>query len=121
MRAIAKEFAARNFDFKSLLLDLMTSPLVTGSSSTQTTANQGIAISIVRRHQLCQALSNRLNIADLCQIALPLIEEKSSIGRLAGALPADAFSRGVAEPVTAADPTIFTAAPASCCVRRQLT
>ena len=55
----------------------MTSPLVTGSSSTQTTANQGIAIRQVRRHQLCRPHPNCLNIADLCQIALPLIEEEN--------------------------------------------
>jgi hypothetical protein len=107
MRRIAKAFESSNFDFKTLVVNLFSSPLITASSSTQTTENNGITISIVRRQQLCQALSNRLKVPDLCQIAMPLLEDKSSIGRLAGALPADAFSRGAAEPVTAADPTIF--------------
>ncbi|MEY4589247.1 MAG: hypothetical protein RL497_1323 [Pseudomonadota bacterium] len=107
MRRIAKAFEASNFNYKQLVVSLFSSPLVTASASTQTTASNGISISITRRQQLCQALSNRLKVPDLCQIALPLLEDKSSIGRLAGSLPADAFSRGVAEPVTASDPTIF--------------
>lgn len=107
MRRIAREFENSNFNFKRLVAELYSSPLITARAGTATFAKNGVTISITRRDQLCHALSNRLGIADICRIYLPMTADHSRIGLLAGALPADAFSRGVAEPVTSSDPNIF--------------
>jgi hypothetical protein len=108
MRRVARTFQEANFDFKVLVKELFSSPLVTASEATETFAQNGVTVSITRRDQLCQALSNRLGVKDLCDISLPVPpNEPSAMSLLAGALPADAFSRGVAAPVTAADPTLF--------------
>ena len=106
-RRVAREFEAGGFKFKDLVVDLYSSPLVTMAASTKTFEEDGIELSIVRRDQLCQGLSSRLNIPDVCQLSMNLIMNNSKAGRLAGALPYDSFSRGVAEPVTAASPNIF--------------
>jgi hypothetical protein len=105
MRRIALDFQNAKFDFKVLVRELFSSPLVTASASTATFVQDGVTISITRRDQLCQALSNRLAIPDICKLAVPLVS--SPINLLAGALPADAFSRGSQFPVTAPDPNLF--------------
>lgn len=107
MRRIAREFEDSNYNFKQLVSDLYSSPLITAKSQTATFAKNGVNISIVRRDQLCHALSNRLGVTDICKIYLPMRANMSRVGLLAGALPYDTFSRGVAEPVTPSDPNIF--------------
>jgi hypothetical protein len=105
MRRIALDFQNAKFDFNVLVRELFSSPLVTAAASTATFVQDGVTISITRRDQLCQALSNRLAMPDICQLAVPLVS--SPINLLAGALPADAFSRGTQFPVTAPDPNLF--------------
>jgi hypothetical protein len=105
MRRIALDFQNANFDFNTLVRELFSSPLVTAAGSTATFVQDGVTISITRRDQLCQALSNRLAIPDICQLALPIVS--SPINLLAGAVPADAFSRGTQFPITAPDPNLF--------------
>jgi hypothetical protein len=108
MRRIALDFQNSNYDFKGLVRELFASPLVTSASSTQTAQTDGVTISVARRDQLCGALSNRLGRPDLCEIALPTpTDVTSAVNRLAGALPADGFSRGTEFPVTPPDPNLF--------------
>jgi hypothetical protein len=108
MRRIARQFESSNFDFKGLVRELFSSPLVTSASSTETAASDGVTISVARRDQLCAALSSRLARPDLCEITVPTpTDVTSALNRLAGALPADGFSRGTEFPVTAPDPNLF--------------
>lgn len=86
----------------------MSSPLVTATASTATFVQDGVTISIARRDQLCAALSNRLGKTDLCDIAMPTpTNVTSAINKLAGAVPADGFSRGTEFPVTSPNPNLF--------------
>lgn len=108
MRRVAKAFEASTFKFDVLVQELFSSPLVTYAISTQTAEKNGATVSIMRRDQFCQALSNRLGVPDICEIVVPTpTGVTTQMNRLAGALPADAFSRGVAAPVTPTDPTLF--------------
>ncbi len=108
MRRIALQFQTANYDFRVLVRELFSSPLVTAAASTATFDADGVTISITRRDQLCTALSNRLTKPDLCEIAMPTpTDVTTAMNRLAGALPADAFSRGTEYPVTAPDPNLF--------------
>jgi hypothetical protein len=108
MRRIALGFQNSNFDFKSLVRELFSSALVTSAASTETAQSEGVTISVARRDQLCSALSTRLGRADLCEIAVPTPTDVTSVvNRLAGALPADGFSRGTEYPVTPPDPNLF--------------
>jgi hypothetical protein len=108
MRRIAKAFETGSFKLDVLISELFSSPLVTNAESTQTAVKNGATVSIMRRDQFCQALSNRLGMPDICEIAVPTpTGVTTQMNRLAGALPADAFSRGVAAPVTPSDPSLF--------------
>jgi hypothetical protein len=108
MRRVALAFQNANYDFKTLVRELFSSPLVTAWAKTATFDTDGITISVSRRDQLCAALSNRLGKPDLCEIATPTpTGVTTATNRLAGSLPADAFSRGSQLPVTSPDPNLF--------------
>ena len=108
MRQIAADFQAANYDFKKLVGELFSSPLVTASADTATFDQDGITISVTRRDQLCAALANRLGKPDICNIAVPSPPAAASAMNLsAGAISADGFSRGTPFPVTPADPNLF--------------
>ena len=107
MRRVALAFQNSGYRFKTLVLELFSSPLISASAATKTSDTVGVTISISRRDQLCQALSNRLAVPDICQLGLPAPARPSRLANLAGALPYDTFSRGVAEPVVPADPNAF--------------
>ena len=108
MRRVALAFQSANYDFKTLVRELFASPLVTAWSTTATFAADGVTISVARRDQLCAALSNRLGKTDLCEILTPTpTGVTTATNRLAGSLPADAFSRGSQLPVTPPDPNLF--------------
>jgi len=108
MRRVALAFQNASYDFKTLVRELFSSPLVTTWSSTATFAADGVTISVARRDQLCAALSNRLGKPDLCEIVTPTpTGVTTATNRLAGSIPADAFSRGSQLPVTPPDPNLF--------------
>jgi len=108
MRRIALAFEQSEFKFDVLVAELFSSALVTNAEATKTNRENGATVSIMRRDQFCQALGNRLTVPDICEIAMPTpTGVTSAMNRLAGALPADSFSRGVAAPVTPSDPSLF--------------
>jgi len=107
MRRIAAAFENGSFNFKGLIRDMFSSPLVTATANTKTFQGNGVTISIARRDQLCQALSNRLKVPDVCQISLPSPARPSKIATLSNSLPFDTFSRGSEEPVTSSDANVF--------------
>jgi hypothetical protein len=118
-RAVARNFEASRFDFKTLYVDLLSSPLVTAAAATSTFEERDVMVSIVRRRHLCAALSTRLGVADICSLDVdfhfasgfsfgndPLSAERAT-NRLAGSVPDDAFSRGTENPSTPNIPTLF--------------
>ncbi|MET0793823.1 MAG: hypothetical protein ABW061_20055 [Polyangiaceae bacterium] len=117
---VAQAFADSKFDFMTLVRELFSSPLVTGLAATKTFEQRNALVSIARRDQLCASLSNRLGMPDLCALAVAFpfssgfgasqtspVEIQRAAFRIAGSLPADAFSRGAESPVTSATPTLF--------------
>ncbi len=94
---VAKAFVDSNFDFKILLLEVLSSPLVTGAQFTENVGANRPFVSITRKQHLCQLLSTRLGIPDACAVATSF----------AGLVPEDEFSRGSAEPVQTAVTGLF--------------
>jgi hypothetical protein len=108
MRRVALVFQNSTYDFRALVRELMSSPLVTASASTATFVKNGVTISVARRDQLCAALSTRLGKPDICEIEMPTpTDATTAMNRLVGAISADAFSRGSENPVTPTDPNLF--------------
>jgi len=118
-RRVILAFQQANFDFKVLIRELFSSPLVTGAAPTRTFDLRNVVVSIARKDQLCQELSNRLGRPDVCGLAVAYpfssgfggstdaYASQRAIFRLAGSMPADGFSRGSEQPVALADPTLF--------------
>ncbi len=86
-------------DFHRLLIDVLSSPLVTGLEETATWGAEGPLVSITRRQHLCAMLDARVGVDGLC--ALP------RVAPLIGLVPDDAFARGVADPVQPTLPSAF--------------
>ena len=96
---IATAFEKSGFSWKTLVRELLSSPLVTGARNTQTFAEQGLTISVSRREQLCTTMSTRLGVPNLC-----------ALGRapaLTQLVPSDGYARGATAPVLATDPSLF--------------
>jgi hypothetical protein len=107
-RRIALRFQHENYDFRVLIKELFSSPLITGARDTQTFVADQLPISISRRDHFCAALSQRLGKPDLCALTATLpTNAQAATARLAGSVPADAFSRGSEIPITPSDPTLF--------------
>ncbi len=109
-RRVASAFEQSGFKYTALVVELFSSPLVTGAAETVTSQNPafGHRVSIARREQFCQALSNRLGKADLCALSVPKPSSaQNNTLNIAGNIPADAFGRGSENLVTPSEPTLF--------------
>lgn len=92
---VAGVFEDSGFSFKTLVVELLTSPLVTGAEFTQTYCSREFLVSITRRDQLCHALEVRLGETGLC--------EQGRLSKLVELIPEDALTRG--SPVPLQNPT----------------
>ncbi|MDX2019986.1 MAG: hypothetical protein SF187_07075 [Deltaproteobacteria bacterium] len=98
---VAQAFKASKFKFKTLLRELLASPLVTAAAETKTQREtNGTIVSVARRSHLCADFANRLMTPDLCQSDATLL-------RLVLALPDDEYGRGAVAPVQATEPTLI--------------
>jgi hypothetical protein len=108
LRRVAAAFASGGFTFQTLIVELFSSPLVTGAAATATFDQLGMTVSVARRDQLCASLSNRLAKPDLCALAASLpTTAQAATAKIATSVAADAFSRGAESPVTPNVPTVF--------------
>ncbi len=99
---VAKAFEDSNFDFKTLVVELFSSPLITGAECPEDVAMTAVPSSGSRREHLCAALNVRLGI-DACDL-------NNNTRDLSDALPADSWSRGSYVPNQPAQSSLFYAA-----------
>lgn len=105
---IANAFQSSTFDFKTLVREVFSSPLITWSAATQTTTNEGVILSIARRDQFCTALSNRLGLTDVCgQTSVTLTNQQSTIATRALLIANDTYYRTYALPSLPTNPDLF--------------
>jgi hypothetical protein len=97
---IRDAFAANGHDFRELVVDLFSSPLVTGAERTLTHDTHEFLVSITRRAHLCHTLQTRLGMNGLC----------AGNTNVANAAPEDAWSRGSGTPFQPASSSLFYAA-----------
>lgn len=109
---IVKEFKASDLDFRVLIAELFSSPLVTGSACIAGTSS-GTTASIARRSTFCNQLSTRLGSEDMCGIRTHFRDGTPLMNGLRDAVtsvPDDSFSRAVIEPVVISQTSMFTRA-----------
>lgn len=95
-------------NLKDMLVELFTSPLVTGLAQTQTWGERAPLVSITRRAHLCALLDERTERADICGT--------NRVGEVVGLIPQDGFARGAVDPSQPVRPSPFhfAAAEAVC-------
>jgi len=104
---IVTAFTESNFNFKTLVRELFSSPMITGVSCD---GGQLPGVTIARRSQFCQRLSARLGSENLCALSMVPGTDSGDQGRVntaVSSIPDDSFSRAVVDPVTIADTSLF--------------
>jgi hypothetical protein len=109
LQRVAGVFAASNHDFKVLVREMLSSPLVTYAAATRSAQTHGVVLSIARRDNFCDRLGTRLGVKDLCNQ-----QGESGLPRIAGqtrnlslGIPGSAYARADEKPVTPHDPNLF--------------
>ncbi|MBL8740283.1 MAG: hypothetical protein JNK04_04285, partial [Myxococcales bacterium] len=111
---IVGEFRDSGLDFKVLVRELFSSPLVTGSACLEG-VDSGTTASIARRSTFCSELSTRLETPDICGLRTHFRDATALQNKLRDAvasIPDDSFSRAVVEPVVISETSMFTRANA---------
>ena len=107
---LATSFETGGFNFGNLIVDLFSSPLVTGVSCVANdngnAVGTGDIASISRRDHFCAALSNRTGIVNICSLAEDAINKPFNYKfyNLVRSFSADSFSRGSQTPLTISEP-----------------
>ncbi|XYI01047.1 hypothetical protein ACMHYB_15365 [Sorangium sp. So ce1128] len=103
---VVEVFRQSDLEFKVLVRELLSSPLVTQAAETQTSRELGTVISVSRRDHFCAALQNRLGLPDPCML---LSAEPTTNQNLAVGVPGSSYSRGTVSPLLPHDPDLFFA------------
>jgi hypothetical protein len=99
---------AKNGMWNGLVKDIVTSPLTTNASETETFKLSGTVVAVSRRDHLCAALNNRLGFNDICQLdATYGNRAQSTVGQIVSGMPSDGYGRGSMIPVLPNQPTLF--------------
>ncbi len=109
---IAATFVESNFQFKVLVRELFSSPLVTGSACVSG-VDAGTTATIARRSTFCNSLSHRLGFEDLCALRTHFRDAddlQDDMRDAVASVPDDAFSRAEVRPVVITETGLFARA-----------
>ena len=95
---IAERFRDQGYNFKSLVIDLFSSPLITGMEDTGAQHDSDPLISITRLNHLCPLLVERTGRTDICNVG--------RVRSVKGLIARDNFARGA---VDATQPALSSA------------
>jgi hypothetical protein len=101
---VVKAFVDSKYDFHTLLLELFSSPLVTGQASTKSWRAVGETVSIARQDHFCAALTNRLQLAT--SLCVNITDNTTKIA-VANNIPLDGYLRGAEAPALSTAQTPF--------------
>ena len=101
-------FQSSNYDWNTLVKELMASPITTHAAATLTEADQGDVIAVERRDHICAAWNARFGFTDICGLdTTTKAASKGLIPEVVAGLPSDGYGRGSVKPVLPNNPTIF--------------
>jgi hypothetical protein len=101
---VVKAFTDSTYDFHKLVVELFSSPLVTGQTVTKTWQDVGETVSISRQDHFCAALTNRLKLTTSLCVA---ITDKTTATAVANNIPLDGYLRGAEAPALSTAETPF--------------
>lgn len=115
LHRIAEVFEQADFNFKVLLRELLSSPVVTYQARTRTWETRGATAGTALRGDFCRRLETRVGIVDACN-RFDLLDAqpgaRDQAKGAAGVLSSIGFSRGSVEPQQPVMPGLFTTAAA---------
>lgn len=101
-------FQSSGYAWDTLVAELLSSPLVTNASHTQTYDINGEVVAVSRRDHLCAAMNTRLGFTDVCGLQATTAKEAHAlVPSIAAGLPSDGYGRGSVAPVLPNQPTLF--------------
>jgi hypothetical protein len=103
---IVTDFVNAGYSWSTLVREILSSPLTTYATSTQTVADQGETVAVSRRDHLCAALNGRLGLTDVCGL-LATTKVTTDIPEIVAGLPSDGYGRGAVAPVLPNQPSLF--------------
>jgi hypothetical protein len=104
-------FQSSGYAWNQIVKAVVTSPITTNASETQTWRTNGEVVAVARRDHLCAAINARLGFTDEC--GLDQLAKKASVAtvpEIVSGLPSDAYGRGSVAPILPNDPTLFSRA-----------
>jgi len=105
---VVGQFRDSGYSWNVLVTELLSSPLTTYASETDTAAANGQVVAVARRDHLCAALDNRLGFADVCgRDAVTKKALQATVPQIVSGLPSDGYGRGSTAPVLPNQPTLF--------------
>jgi hypothetical protein len=109
LERIGELFKASGYQWKVLLRETLSSPVVTFSARTATSDTYGVAVGLARRELLCQRLTERLAIPDACNLSggNPLGAAVKALPKLALGLPNAGYARGEPRAILPREPNMF--------------
>jgi hypothetical protein len=105
---IVDVFKSSGYSWSALVKELLSSPLTTYATPTETTTKDGQIVAVARRDHFCAALNARLGFTDIC--GLDNVGKKGPVGaipQIVSGLPSDGYGRGAIVPVLPNAPTLF--------------
>jgi hypothetical protein len=110
---IAGVFADSNYDFRTLLRELLTSPIVTFETRTRTGEEYGSMVLPVTQDRFCLRMSQRLGVADICNLE-GMLDAPAAIGKrlraLSDGVPPVSYGRAAVLPFVNTEPDVFSVA-----------
>ncbi|MES1175436.1 MAG: hypothetical protein ABUL62_14030 [Myxococcales bacterium] len=103
-KRVVKAFVDSKYDFHTLLLELFSSPLITGQAATKTWRDLGETVSISRQDHFCAALTNRLQLATNLCVGITDNTTKTAV---TNNVPLDGYLRGAEAPALSTAQTPF--------------
>ncbi len=101
-------FTSSGYDWNTLVAELLSSPLTTYATPTQTAEDTGDVTAVSRRDHLCAALNVRLGFGDVCGLNVFTAQAaQTTIPEIVSGLPSDGYGRGSVAPVLPNQPTLF--------------
>jgi hypothetical protein len=101
-------FTKSGYDWNTLVAELLSSPLTTYATPTQTAEDTGDVTAVSRRDHLCAALNVRLGFSDVCGLNVFTPQAaQTTIPEIVSGLPSDGYGRGSVAPVLPNQPTLF--------------
>lgn len=105
---VVAQFASDG-DFNAMVVNLMSSPIITNASQTSSEQSVGEIVTVARRDHLCASLNQRLGFQDLCGTSgFDAAALNTTVTAIANGLPSDTYGRGAATPSLPSAPTMFS-------------